>query len=145
MEPFSFVIAAVGIVAAWTLWRVFSKAAKEPLDKPEHEVIYNSAVKHVTDPVKLNALADAFNQAGKPQHAKALNALADTHAKKAGKPKRTLKRTHAKEVVTHKKSQADAPEKKVYVEQAPPVVQPPPTDTTDKVGKENGDWESSGL
>ena len=93
MEPFTFVIGAAIAVTVWGVWKHF--ATKEPL-KPEHEEIYKAAVKHVTDPPKLQALADAFDQAKKPVHATALRKLADVHAKKAGKPKpkRTLKRTH---------------------------------------------------
>jgi hypothetical protein len=80
--PFLFVGSAAAIAVGWFLFIAMS----EPL-KPQHQKIYDSAVKCLTDPVKLTNLAGAFAKMKYPKHAKALVKLAAMHKNKPGKPR----------------------------------------------------------
>lgn len=136
MPPFAFVLIAAGIVAGWTAWRAFALAKKEPLSDV-HEAIYQGAVKHVTDPAKLQKLGDAFAQQGKPLHAAALNSLADVHAKKPGKPKKAKPKKKLVQLHPEELKLAGQPAKPAMAQSTDQPLNPPPPDAgTPAVGVE---------
>jgi hypothetical protein len=86
MGPLVLPVLGVTAIVAWWKRRALGVwlGLTEPL-APVHEAIYKTAVNTVTDPGKLGALAQGFQDAGKPVHAAALDKLAQVHATKQGK------------------------------------------------------------